>query len=134
MERTDVKNFKQPDEVRPFKGKGHAEILKFEGGTVGRGIYEPGWKWSEHVKPIAGTDSCMSRHELYVVSGRLHVRMSDGTGLELGPGDVALIQPDHDAWVVGNEACVLIDFSGMERYALPARPSAAREEAPAPLH
>jgi quercetin dioxygenase-like cupin family protein len=81
------------------------------------GQMEPGWRWSEHVKPIANTDSCQATHLLYVISGRMEVSMEDGTEREIGPGDVAFISPGHDAWVVGDEPCVSVDFGGYAQYA-----------------
>jgi quercetin dioxygenase-like cupin family protein len=113
----EVRNPDQADETRPFVDKGRVEIVKLAGGTVGRGTFEPGWRWSEHVKPIAGTESCQSSHMAYCVSGRMVVRMEDGTEKEIGPGDVLVIPPGHDAWVVGDEPCVQVDFTGMETYA-----------------
>lgn len=111
-----VKKFERPDETRPFQ-RGHAEILHLAEGTVGRGVFEPGWKWSVSVKPIAGTESCESAHFGYVQKGRMHVRMDDGQELDVAPGDVVMIPPGHDAWVIGDEPCVMLDFSGMEHYA-----------------
>jgi len=116
-----VKRFARPDETRPFTDKGRAEILKFGDGAVGRGIFEPGWKWSVHVKPIAATRSCQVAHSGYCVSGRMHVVMDDGQEAEIGPGDYAVIPPGHDAWTVGREPCVIVDFAGMESYARPER-------------
>jgi quercetin dioxygenase-like cupin family protein len=113
----EVRNHDKADETRPFTGKGWVDVLRLGAGTVGRGTFEPGWQWSEHVKPIAATESCQSAHLAYCVSGRMAVRMDDGTKMEIGPGDVAVIPPGHDAWVVGNEPCVQVDFSGMENYA-----------------
>jgi quercetin dioxygenase-like cupin family protein len=113
----EVRNPDQADEIRPFVDKGRVDVLKLATGTVGRGTFEPGWRWSEHVKPIAGTDSCQSAHLAYCVSGRMGVRMDDGTEKEIGPGDVVVIPPGHDAWVVGNEPCVQVDFTGMGSYA-----------------
>lgn len=115
------KRFDNPDETRPFKDKGHVELVTIAGGTVGRAVFEPGWKWSEHVRPIAGTDSCQSAHFGYVVSGRQVVKMDDGTELEVNAGDVVSIPPGHDGWTVGDEPCVVVDFSGMAGYA--AKPS-----------
>ncbi|WP_242333500.1 MULTISPECIES: cupin domain-containing protein [Anaeromyxobacter] len=117
MARISIKRFSSPDETRPFKGNGHAEILKFGDGVVGRGVFEPGWRWSTHVKPLAGTRSCQAAHSGYVVSGRMHLVMDDGEEAEIGAGDYAVIPPGHDAWTVGDEACVIIDFAGMEHYA-----------------
>ena len=111
------KNLDQPDETRPFKAKGKAQIVKLGSVNIGRGTFEPGWRWSEHVKPIAGTESCESAHTGYCLSGRMTVRMDDGTEDSIGPGVAFTIAPGHDAWTVGNESCVLLDFSGMENYA-----------------
>jgi hypothetical protein len=116
MARMVMKRFEQPDETRPFQ-KGRAEILQLLEGTVGRGVFEPGWKWSECVKPIAGTDSCEVAHLGIMQSGRMHVRMDDGQEGDIGPGDIVMIPPGHDAWVVGKEACVFLDFAGMAHYA-----------------
>lgn len=121
-----VKNTRSPDETRQFE-RGRVEIYNLGEVTVGKGVMEPGWRWSQHVKPIAGTESCQEAHSGICISGRMRVRMDDGQELELGPGDVVEISPGHDAWVVGNEPCVLYDFSGMEHYAK----REAVEEAPA---
>lgn len=112
------KNFDAADEKRPFNGgTGQVELVNLGGGMVGRATFHAGWKWSEHVKPIAGTDSCQAPHLGYVVSGRQMVRMDDGTELEIGPGDVVSIPPGHDGWTLGDEPCIVIDFAGMETYA-----------------
>jgi hypothetical protein len=114
------KAFSNPDETRPFAGKGKMDIVNVAGMTVGLGVFEPGWRWSVNVKPLAGTDSCQAVHNGYVVSGRMHVVMDDGTEAEAGPGDIVHIDPGHDAWVVGNEACVMVDFgSSVGSYAKP---------------
>ncbi|HVB27398.1 MAG TPA: cupin domain-containing protein [Mycobacteriales bacterium] len=113
------KRFDAPDETRPFQAKGQAEIVNIGGGVVGRATFEPGWKWSEHVRPVAGTDSCQAAHLGYVLSGRQEIVMDDGTRLEVGPGDVVSIPSGHDAWTIGDEPCVLLDFSGMANYAKP---------------
>src|SRR6266496_3497614 len=107
----ETKSLDSPDEARPF-GKGRAEIVTLGGMTVGRAVLEPGWRWSQHVKPIAGTDSCQVAHTGYVVSGRLKVVMDDGAEGEVGPGDAYVIPPGHDAWTVGDEPVVSVDFSG----------------------
>jgi len=113
-----VKNFDSPDEVRPFEGKGEGRVVDVDGHVVGKGVFEPGWRWSNNVKPIANTDSCQAPHLVYCVSGRMTVRMDDGTELEIGPGDAASIAPGHDAWVdEGGEPCVMIDFGGFSKYA-----------------
>ena len=110
------KSFASPDEVRSFE-KGKAELLKFGDRIVGRYTFQPGWRWSLHVKPIVQTDLCEVPHFGYVVAGRLHNRQADGTELEAGPGDVVLIPPGHDGWVVGDEPTVLIDWTGATGYA-----------------
>jgi len=117
MADAEVKNFESPDEVRPFEGKGQAEVLNIGGKTVGRATFEPGWKWSENVKPIAGTDSCEVSHLGYVISGRMRVYMDDGSEAEVGAGDVMAIPPGHDAEVVGDEPCVSLDFGEFGDYA-----------------
>ncbi len=117
MAELEVKNPDSPDETRPFVDKGRVDVMKLANGTVGRGVFEPGWRWSEHVKPLAGTETCQSSHLAYCVSGRMGVRMEDGTEKEIGPGEVVVIPPGHDAWVIGNEPCVQVDFTGMENYA-----------------
>ncbi len=113
----EVKSFDSPDETRPFVDKGQAEVLNIGGQVVGRGIFEPGWQWSDHVKPIAGTDSCQVSHLGYCISGRMKVRMDDGSEGEVGPGEVVAIPPGHDAWVEGDEPCVLVDFGEFGDYA-----------------
>jgi mannose-6-phosphate isomerase-like protein (cupin superfamily) len=105
-----VKSFNKPDSVmKPPKTR--VEVVKIGGGTLMRNVFEPGWKWSEHVKPTAKTDSCQAHHVLCMVSGRLKVVMDDGTEMEIGPDDVCNIPPGHDAWVVGDEAVVAIDVA-----------------------
>jgi hypothetical protein len=116
MEKADVKSFKNPKEVRTFP-KGKLELITIGGVTVGRGTFEPGWKWSESVKPLVGTKSCEAPHFQYHVSGTLMIVMDDGTKFECKPGDVSLLPMGHDAWVVGNEPVVVVDFQGMAEYA-----------------
>ncbi|SEK27853.1 cupin domain-containing protein [Rhodococcus maanshanensis] len=112
------KSFDSPEETRPFEdGKGRVDVVDLGAGSVGRGVFEPGWKWSDHVKPIAKTDSCQAAHIGYCLSGRMVVVMDDGERLEFGPGDLMITPPGHDAWVVGDEACVLIDWQGFADYA-----------------
>ncbi len=115
------KNFSAAEETRPFKDDtGQLELVNLDSGPVGRATYAPGWRWSEHVKPIAGTDSCMASHVGYFVSGGMHVVMDDGEEQEFGPGDFAVIPPGHDAWTLGDEASVFIDWQGFASYAKPA--------------
>jgi quercetin dioxygenase-like cupin family protein len=112
------KSLDSPDEIRPFEaGKGQLELVNSETGAVGRATFQPGWKWSEHVKPIAKTDSCQAAHTGYFVSGRMKVVMDDGEELEYGPGDFAVMAPGHDAWVIGDEPCIVIDWQGFTDYA-----------------
>jgi hypothetical protein len=115
-EKAEKKNFGQPDEVREFP-LGKLELVKVGGRTVGRGIFQPGWKWSASVKPIAKTKSCEAPHFQYQISGIMEVKMDDGTMLISKPGDVILLPEGHDAWVVGNEPVVVVDFQGMVDYA-----------------
>jgi hypothetical protein len=115
----EARGFNAPKETRPFKAHGKVELVELRGGLAGRGTFEPGWKWSEDVKPIAGTDSCRAAHTGYVISGRMHIAFDDGSAIDVGPGDVFYMPPGHDAWTVGNDACVLVDFSGVENYARP---------------
>jgi len=110
------KNVLSADEVRTFP-MGKVELAKVGGVVFGKATLEPGWKWSQSVRPIAGTRSCMAPHTQYHISGRLHVVMDDGSEEEFGPGDFGNIPPGHDAWVVGDEPVVVIDVSGMENYA-----------------
>ncbi len=116
------KSLDEPDEVRPFTdNSGRLELVNLDVAPVGRATFQPGWRWSTHVKPIAGTDSCEAAHACYFVSGRMKVIMTgSGEELEYGPGDVAIMAPGHDAWIVGDEPCVVIDWQGFAEYAKPA--------------
>ena len=116
MHEVEHRKFAQPDEVREFP-HGMAEIVKVAGGQVGRYIFEPGWRWSNDVKPIAKTDSCQAAHMGYFISGRMKVVMDDGEEMEYGPGDFGIMAPGHDAWIVGDEPCVVIDWQGFADYA-----------------
>jgi ethanolamine utilization protein EutQ (cupin superfamily) len=116
MSGMESQNFETPDETRTFD-KGQLDVITLGTATVGRATFEPGWKWSECVKPIAGTDSCEAAHLGYVVSGRMHVVMDDGTSADAGPGDLVNIAPGHDAWILGEEPCVMLDFVGASNYA-----------------
>lgn len=122
MAKIEVKNFMAPDEIRQFE-KGKIEFLRISGVVVGRATFLPGWKWSEHVRPIAKTNSCPASHFQYQISGTLHVVMDDGTEKDLKAGDVSRIPPGHDAWVVGHEPVVFVDFQGMGIYAAEAQPA-----------
>jgi hypothetical protein len=116
MDKLEVKSFSKPDEVRTFD-KGKVELIKVGGAVIGLATFQPGWKWSEAVKPIAKTESCEAPHFQYQVSGTLRIRMDDGTERDVKAGEVALIPPGHDGWVVGNEPVVIVDFQGMADYA-----------------
>lgn len=120
MKKMEVKGFNKPDEVRTFD-KGKVELVNVGGATVGRAVFQPGWKWSESVKPLAKTKSCEAPHLQYHVSGTLHIKMDDGTEMDCRPGDVSLLPTGHDAWVVGSEPVVIVDFQGMVDYAKQAR-------------
>ncbi len=116
MKKMETKSFGVPDETRKFD-RGKVELVNIGGATIGRGVFEPGWKWSNSVKPIVNTKSCEAPHFQYHVSGTLKVVMDDGTEKELKAGDVSLLPSGHDAWVVGNEPVVVVDFQGMVDYA-----------------
>jgi PAS domain-containing protein len=111
-------SFARPDERREFP-KGHTDIVKVGSGEVGRLVFQPGWRWSKDVKAIARTASCEAPHFQYHVSGRLAIRMDDGTEFIAGPGDVTSLPKGHDAWVVGDEPAVVVDWFGASHYALP---------------
>ena len=113
----EAKSFDSPDETREFEGKGHVDVVTLAGHPVGRGVFEPGWKWSVNLRPIAGTDSCQVSHLGYCMSGRMKIYMDDGSETEIGPGQAVAIPPGHDAEVVGDEACVMIDFGEISEYA-----------------
>jgi hypothetical protein len=102
-------DFDSPDETRT-PDKTRVDVIRVGSTTAARMAFEPGWKWSECVKPVAGTDSCQARHVGVVQSGRLHVAHEDGTEVEIGPGDAYVIEPGHDAWVVGDEGFVGFEF------------------------
>jgi uncharacterized RmlC-like cupin family protein len=107
---------KNPDDLRKFTN-GKVELANLGDVTIGRITLDPGWKWSNDVKPIVNTSSCQLSHTQYVISGRLRVRMDDGTEQECGPGEALYVPPGHDAWVIGNEPFVAVDFTGMKEYA-----------------
>ncbi|WP_329026398.1 cupin domain-containing protein [Streptomyces sp. NBC_00690] len=115
-----IRSFDSADETRPFPdGTGRLDLLETPGGPVGRAVFEPGWRWSEHIKPLAGTASCQEAHTGYVVSGRIKIVMDGGESAEAGPGDFLQIPPGHDAWVLGEEPCVAVDWTGYGNYAKP---------------
>ena len=107
------KSFDAPEEIRPIK-RGKVEVVDLGRAQAMRVTFEPGWRWLECVKPIVGTDSCQVAHLFHVSSGKMEFRIDDGSKAEFGPGDVASIPPGHDAWTVGNEPFVCIDFQGAQ--------------------
>jgi hypothetical protein len=119
MAQMQKKSLAHPDETRAFP-LGRLELVTINGVTFGRGTFQPGWRWSTSVKPLVKTSSCEAPHLQYHVSGRLGVRMDDGSEMEFGAGDVSWLPPGHDAWVIGDEPVVVIDISGMGQYAKPA--------------
>lgn len=113
----EVKSIDKPDERRDFP-RGHLEVCNLTGLTFGMATFEPGWKWSDSVKPIAGTELCEVQHYGLVLKGTLHIRMRDGSEADVGPGDLMVVPPGHDAWVVGDEQVLAYDFSsGIADYA-----------------
>ncbi|MGH2357613.1 MAG: hypothetical protein ACRDGJ_06320 [Candidatus Limnocylindria bacterium] len=110
------KRFDRPDEVRPFE-RGRIEVVELGELVIGRAIFEPGWRWSTHVRPIAETDSCQYHHVGHVISGHLHIEMDDGASIELVEGDAFEVPPGHDAWVVGDEPWVSVDYAGRRTFA-----------------
>jgi hypothetical protein len=117
MTSVEVKSFDKPDETRPFEGKGMADLVTVAGRPIARGQFEPGWRWSENVKPIAQTELCEAAHYGYVEAGRMRVHMRDGSEQDIGPGEIAAIPPGHDAEVLGDETCVFVDFGEIADYA-----------------
>ncbi|HZC27915.1 MAG TPA: cupin domain-containing protein [Actinopolymorphaceae bacterium] len=113
---TEHRSFTSPDETRSFDN-GHVEIVTIGGAEIGRLVLSPGWRWSEHVKPIAGTELCEAPHFQYHVSGTLRIRMADGSEFDAGPGDLTSLPSGHDAWVVGDEDVMLVDWFGASAYA-----------------
>ena len=104
-----VGDFESPDETRR-PDKTQVDVVKMGANTAARLTLEPGWKWSECIKPIVGTESCQVRHVGVVHSGRMHVIHDDGSEGEIGPGEAYVIEPGHDAWVVGDEPMVGFEF------------------------
>jgi hypothetical protein len=110
------KSFSAPDETRTFE-YGQVDLLQIGGSEIGRLTLQPGWRWSQHVRPLAGTDLCQAPHFQYHVAGTLHIVMGDGTQFDARPGDVTALPHGHDAWVVGDEPVTVIDWWGASNYA-----------------
>ncbi|HEY4022682.1 MAG TPA: cupin domain-containing protein [Pseudonocardiaceae bacterium] len=115
-EPAEQRDFAQPDDVRTFEF-GQVELVTVAGAQIGRLTLHPGWRWSEHVKPIAGTELCEAPHFQYHAAGTVHIKMADGTEFDATPGQVTALPSGHDAWVVGDEDVVLIDWWGASDYA-----------------
>jgi hypothetical protein len=116
MASVEARSMDKPDETRRPE-KTAVDVVRVGGSEVGRFTFEPGWRWSECVKPVANTESCQAEHLGYAVTGRLHVAHNDGTEVDIGPGDAYVIAPGHDAWVVGNEQFVGVEFKSAAEYA-----------------
>ena len=116
MAQIQKKSMSKPDETRKFD-KGRIDVTVVGDTSIGKATFEPGWKWSTSVKPIVKTNSCEVAHTMYVISGKMKVKMDDGSEVEFGPGDTGIVPPGHDAWVIGNEPCVTIDVTGAKTYA-----------------
>ena len=112
----EINDFSSPDEVRS-PDKTTVEVVKLGGGDIGRYTFQPGWRWSECIKPVVGGDSCQTDHIGFLVSGKMGVQTDDGTKGEVSPGSVYRIPPGHDGWVIGDEPCVVVEFQGAAHYA-----------------
>ncbi len=119
-----AKAFAESDETKDFPN-GHEAIVTMAGKPIGLTTFRPGWRWSNDIRPIVGTELCQSHHKGYVLAGRLHAETPEGSSIDLGPGDVFEIPPGHDGWVVGDEPCVMLDWGERVReYSEPANESA----------
>ena len=119
MATLESKNLDTPDETRPA-GRAEMRIVNLQAGTVGLGVFQPGWQWSKDVQPIVGGTSCQAPHFGYIISGRMSGRMDDGAEFAAVAGDVVTLPPGHDAWVVGEEPCRMLDWGAAANYAKPA--------------
>jgi len=114
----EAKSHDAPDETRTPE-KTRIDVVRLEGFTIGRFTFAPGWRWSECIKPVVGTDACQNSHVGYAVSGRIRIRMDDGSELAIAPGQSYTIPPGHDAWVEGGEPFVAIEVMSAEQFAKP---------------
>jgi hypothetical protein len=112
------KNVDAPDETRTFP-HGTLKIVRMGDVSLAWGEFQPGWHWAEHIKPLVGTESCQVHHVGHLLSGRIGIRMDDGTEIELGPGDVYDIPPGHDGWVIGDKPAVGLEIAAAEEFAKP---------------
>jgi hypothetical protein len=117
-----TKSFDAPDDLRT-PPLGRVAVVDLNGAKVARFSLEPGWRWSTSVKPIAGTDTCQSRHLGVLVSGTMRVAGADGSEAEIRPGAAYIIEPGHDAWVVGDEPVVTFEFDGLAAATFAAPPN-----------
>lgn len=118
MPRLQRKGFTVPDETRSFPN-GRIEVVNLDEVSIGRFVFQPGWRWSTDVSPITGARSCQHRHLGYTISGTLEIQMNDGTRMTIGPGESYEIPPGHDGWVVGDEPWVSVEFTSAHDYARP---------------
>ena len=113
--KTEHRSFGSPDETRSFDS-GDLQLLRVGGSDIGLLRLQPGWRWSKHLRPLIGTDLCETPHFQYHVAGTLHIAMADGAEFDAKPGDVTLLPAGHDAWVVGDEPVVVVDWYGASTY------------------
>ena len=106
----EVKSIDTPDERRTFE-HGQLDVVNLTGATIARAVFQPGWRWSTDIKPLVGTESCQASHTGYVISGQARIRMDDRREYDYGTGDAYVVAPGHDAWVVGHEPCITLDFA-----------------------
>ena len=118
MDTVELKSLDKAEETRPFEGNGFVDLVSVGGKAVARGHFEPGWRWSENVRPIANTELCEFQHLLYCLQGRMRITMRDGSEYEITTGDAISVPPGHDAEVVGQEECILLDIGEIDDYAL----------------
>jgi quercetin dioxygenase-like cupin family protein len=116
MDSLEINDFSTPDDIRRPDPTVAIEIVKMAGGEIGRYTFQPGWRWSEHVKPVVGGDACMTDHVGYVVSGRMGIQTDDGATGEVTAGAVYHIPPGHDGWVIGDKPVVVVEFQGAASY------------------
>ena len=118
LEDSTQKSIDSAADVRQFPG-GHMDVVRVGGTAIGLGHFEPGWRWSESISPIVGTSTCQLEHVGFVISGQMHVVMDDGEEFELKAGDAIHLAPGHDAWIVGDEPCELLEILSAAEYAKP---------------
>ena len=113
----EINDFSSPDEVRRPDPTVAVEVVKMTPGEIGRYTFQPGWRWSEHIKPVVGGTACQTEHIGYLVTGTMGIETADGTMAEVRAGSVYHIDPGHDGWVIGDEPVVVIEFQGARTYA-----------------